>query len=111
MFVYIYIDSNPFGQNLGKSGNHGSGIEEKFFQADAGAIFRHLRQQVGNGRGGGDYETYVHLHGVLKRIAISLFVPVSLDDCFFAEGSGKGLGFRVWELGFFLGLGLRVRER
>ena len=24
--------------------------------------------------------TYVHLHGVLKCIAISFFVPVSLDD-------------------------------
>ena len=69
IFIYSFIfkSANLFGQNLGKSGNHGSrvGNRGEFIHADAGAMFRHyprnfqehLRQKVGIGRGGGgDYE-------------------------------------------------------
>ena len=54
----------------------------------------------------------MHLHGVLKCIAISLFVPVLLDDiypCFRVKGFRvKGfIGLRV--LGFRV-LGFRVSE-
>ena len=65
IFIYSFIfkSANLFGQNLGKSGNHGSrvGNRGEFIHADAGAMFRHyprnfqehLRQKVGIGRGGG----------------------------------------------------------
>ena len=108
--VYVYVwSANLSGQNLGKSGNHGSGIEETFFNKMRGAIFRHcprnfqerLRKKVRNGRGGGDYEcTCIYiLHGVLKCTAIFFFLCHWMIFTF-AEGKGKGSGFGVWGLGF-----------
>ena len=91
VYIYIYIECQSFRAESGKIGQPWVGNRGEFFQADAGAIFNHhprnfqehLRQKVGNGRGGGGgrgLRTYVHFHGVLKCIAISLFVLVSLDD-------------------------------
>ena len=90
VYVYVYVwSANLFGQNLGKSGNHGSGIEETFFNKMRGqfsdtvpAIFRNAYGKrsgtVGGGRG---LRMYVHLHFTWRvKMHSDIFLPVSLDD-------------------------------